>query len=142
MRLALAGAIGLAALEGTYWLRAHGYVRGPVSALILGAMPNLAAGHAMPLVLSYMFRRAWATASGAAAERAFRRLVLFTTVGLVAWEFLQQGSRTLRFDPRDIAATLLGALSALGTHRLLARDGGPPRLDVGPSCRGEGDHAA
>ncbi|MFN8719023.1 MAG: hypothetical protein ACK50C_18820 [Gemmatimonadaceae bacterium] len=120
VRLALAGMVGLAALSGTHWLRERVRAPGALVAFVLGSMPNLAAGYAMPLVFAAMDRRAAGTPPTDASRRRFRWLLLFTTAGLVAWEFLQVGSARFRFDPWDIGATLVGAWGAFATQRRLA----------------------
>lgn len=131
--LALSGMLGLAALSVTHWLRDRGGVPGAIGGFVLGVMPNLAAGYAMPLVLSAMVRGIAAAPTAVASSRGFARMLAFTTIGLVAWEFLQLSPGRLRFDPFDIVATAVGAWGALRTHRrLLARASEPLTTPVGP----------
>ena len=44
--------------------------------------------------------------------RTFTMVNLGSVSGLVAWEFVQRGSLSLRFDPADLVATFAGAAVA------------------------------
>jgi hypothetical protein len=111
-RLSATGMLGLLALSVTHWLRQNAPPPGPVPAFVLGVMPNLAAAFAMPLIIASLTPRA----SGAPITRASRiaatRVLAFTTVGLVAWEFIQLSGERLVFDTYDLLATGLGSLLA------------------------------
>lgn len=120
-RLALTGMLGLAALSATHWMRENVPEPGPILAYALGVMPNLAAAFAMPLVLASFFR---ATSESPVAPRsihAFLRILLFTAVGLCAWEVVQIGSDRFWFDFHDLGSTGLGSLMTFLAYRWLAR---------------------
>ncbi|MFY7865676.1 hypothetical protein [Roseateles sp.] len=78
----------------------------------MGVLPNVAAAIAIPFVLVSVWADQKPAASYQAARRSFVGFTLVAGVGLIAWEFLQQSSRTLFFDYHEIAATLLGLVLA------------------------------
>lgn len=116
-RHALTGMAALAVLSLGHWARAAGVFSSPVATFILGVLPNVAAAVGIPFI----------TAGGLADMRkdrqvpidlrTFTMLNLGSVAGLVAWEFVQRGSLSLRFDPADLVATLVGAALAQWVFR-------------------------
>lgn len=120
-RLALSGVVGLAALSAAQLLREQ--ITSPLPALgfALGVMPNLTAAFAMPLILASFLKQTRHAHDTAQARRAWTRVLLFTMLGLSAWEFVQTLSDRFTFDPLDLIATMIGAITAHGLFgRLLA----------------------
>ena len=113
--------IGLAALSATHWLRDHVAEPGPVLALALGVMPNLAAAFAMPLILASFTPRASRAPVTKASRLAFGLIACFTTLGLCGWELVQTRSDRFVFDVNDLLATGLGTVLAGLVYAALAR---------------------
>jgi hypothetical protein len=108
-RYGLVGIGALGVLSIVHWGREVPYDWPDVVLYLMGVLPNLAAAIAIPFVLlSIWADRKPAAATYRDARRTFVGLTLFAAVGLIAWEFVQQSSRTLVFDPNDIGATVLG----------------------------------
>jgi hypothetical protein len=119
LRLSTTGIVGLAALSAVQWLRENIADPAPVLEFVLGVMPNFAAAFAMPLVLASFFPSTSGTPVTVRSRRAYLWILLFTTVGLFGWEFLQARSESLVFDVYDLLATALGscvAYLAFGWH--------------------------
>lgn len=119
--LALAGMAGLAVLSATDWARGAGLHPGAVLGFLLGVLPNLAAGYAMPLIVASMVGAAPAEREEFPDARRFMRTCAFTTLGLWSWEFIQARSPRFVFDVNDLVATGVGAALAYFTYRGLAR---------------------
>lgn len=79
---------------------------------LMGALPNLAAAIAIPFVFLAIWADQKPAASYQAARRRFTALALVAGTGLIAWEFMQQSSRSLVFDHHDIGATIIGLFMA------------------------------
>lgn len=108
MRYALVGIGALGALSLVHWGRKSGYGGAEIVHYLMGVLPNVAAAIAIPFVLLSIWADQNPNASAAAARRSFVVLMLVAGVGLIAWEFFQQSSRRLVYDPHDIGATILG----------------------------------
>ena len=107
-RYGLVGIGALGALSLVHRCRKLQY-DGPASAdYLMGVLPNVAAAIAIPFVMLSIWADQKPTATYPAARQSFVVLTLFAGLGLIAWELIQQSSRTLVFDPHDIGATLLG----------------------------------
>jgi hypothetical protein len=91
-----------------HWGRKSQYGGAEIVQYLMGVLPNLAAAIAIPFVLLGIWADQNPDASHAAARRSFVVAMLAAGVGLIAWEFIQQSSRTLVFDIHDIGATILG----------------------------------
>ncbi len=125
-KLVLSGMVGLALLSGTHQLRETLPAPERLVRYVLDIMPNFAAAIALPLVLAGLVPRIAGARETGKARRDFGGLLAFTTSGLVAWEFLQRGSRTLVFDVHDLIATVVGAATAfLAFATLLAQREAP-----------------
>jgi len=132
IRLSLAGMAGLALLSATHWARGAFPHPSSAVAFALGVMPNFAASLAMPLVLASMLPSVSAEPPTPLAKRQFLLLLLFTTVGLCAWELVQTQSARFVFDVNDIAATVIGAAFALIIYLIATPSSGNGRA---PSSR-------
>ena len=107
-RYGLVGIGAMGALSLVHWCRKLQY-DGPAAAdYLMGVFPNVAAAIAISFVLLSIWADQKPTATYSAARQSFVVLTLFAGLGLIAWELIQQSSRTLVFDPHDIDATLLG----------------------------------
>lgn len=108
MRYGLVGIGALGALSLVHWGRKFHYDGAEIVLYLMGVLPNVAAALAIPFVLLSIWADQNQSASYAAARRSFVVLTLVAGVGLIAWEFVQQSSRTLVYDSHDIGATILG----------------------------------
>ena len=120
-RLSAIGLMGLAALSATHWLRDHLDAPGPVQSFALGIMPNLAAAFAMPLILASFTTQTSSTQTAQSARLRYLRVLMFTTLGLCGWEFIQARSSRFVFDIDDLLATALGSALAYVAFSLNAR---------------------
>jgi hypothetical protein len=111
-RLSATGMIGLAALSATHWLRDNPSAAGPAFSIVLGVMPNLAAALAMPLILASFSPHTSRAPVTKNSRLRYVWLLLFTTLGLCAWELVQKRSDRFVFDVYDILATGLGSALA------------------------------
>ena len=100
------GALGLLSL--VHWGRKLQYDGPAVAEYLMGVLPNVAAAIAIPFVLLSIWADQKPNASYANSRQTFVVLTLLSGVGLIAWELVQQSSRTLVFDLHDIGATILG----------------------------------
>ena len=100
------GALGLLSL--VHWGRKLQYDGPAVAEYLMGVLPNVAAAIAIPFVLLSIWADQKPNASHANSRQTFVVLTLLSGVGLIAWELVQQSSRTLVFDLHDIGATILG----------------------------------
>jgi hypothetical protein len=107
-RYGLVGIGALGALSLVHWGRRAQYDGAEIVLYLMGVMPNVAAAIAIPFVLLSIWADQNPSANYAAARRGFVVVTLVAGVGLIAWEFIQQSSHTLVFDPHDIGATVLG----------------------------------
>jgi hypothetical protein len=104
----LAGIAALGVLSLVHWGRRSKYDGPEIMMYLMGVMPNVAATIAIPFVLLSIWADQRPGASYADVRRAFVGLTLAAGVALIAWEFIQQSSRTLVFDLNDMVATLIG----------------------------------
>jgi len=102
----------LAALSLVHWGRTLQCEAPEIVYYLMGVFPNVAAAIAIPFVLLSIWVDQKPAATYQAARRSFVVLTLVAGVGLIAWEFIQQSSRSLRFDYHDIAATIFGLVVA------------------------------
>ena len=100
------GALGLLSL--VHWGRKLQYDGPAVAEYLMGVLPNVAAAIAIPFVLLSIWAYQKPNASHANLRQTFVVLTLLSGVGVIAWELVQQFSRTLVFDLHDIGATILG----------------------------------
>lgn len=108
MRYGLVGIGALGALSLVHWGRKLHFQAPEIVAYLMGVLPNVAAAVAVPFVLLSIWADQKPGASYQAARLTFTILTLVAGVGLIAWEFIQQSSRSLVFDSHDIAATICG----------------------------------
>ena len=111
-RLSAIGLIGLAALSATHWLRDTLSAPGPFQSFTLGVMPNMAAAFAMPLILASFTTHTSSTQTATSSRLRFLGILMFTTLGLCGWEFVQTRSNRFVFDVYDLLATVLGSALA------------------------------
>jgi hypothetical protein len=109
---ALTGMAALAVLSLGHWARANSGFSSPVATFILGVLPNVAAAVAIPFITAGALADMRKDRQVPIDRRTFTMLNLASVAGLVAWEFVQRGSLSLRFDPADLVATLVGAAVA------------------------------
>jgi hypothetical protein len=107
-RYGLVGIGALAALSLVHWGRESQYGTDQITHYLMGVLPNVAAAIAIPFVLLSIWADQNQNASYADARRSFVVVTLVAGAGLIAWEFIQQSSRTLVYDTHDIGATILG----------------------------------
>ena len=107
-RYGLVGIGALGVLSLVHWGRTQQYDGAEVVLYLMGVLPNVAAAIAVPFVVLSIWADQNQGASHAAARRSFGVATLGTGVALIAWEFIQQSSRTLVYDIHDIGATILG----------------------------------
>jgi len=107
-RYGLVGIGALGALSLVHWGRKLPYDGAEIVLHLMGVLPNVLAALAIPFVLLSIWADQNQSATYAAARRSFVVVTVVAGVGLIAWEFIQQSSRTLVFDPHDIGATILG----------------------------------
>jgi len=97
---------------------------------LLGVLPNVAAAIAIPYVVLSIWVDQAPTGSFSVVKKRHLMLTVFSSVGLIAWEFGQQLSRGLYFDPDDIAATIVGMVLGLMFFRSIkAPAAGKPTAD-------------
>ena len=102
----------MSALSLVHWCRTLQYEAPEIVFYLMGVLPNVAAAIAIPFVLLSTWADQKPAATYQAARRSFVILTLVAGVGLIAWEFMQQSSRSLFFDYHDIAATFFGLVVA------------------------------
>lgn len=107
-RYGLVGIGALGALSLVHWGRKLPYDGAEITLYLMGVLPNVAAAIAIPFVLLSIWADQNQSATYAAACRGFAIVTLVAGAGLIAWEFIQQSSRILVFDPHDIGATIVG----------------------------------
>jgi hypothetical protein len=111
-RYGLVGIGALGALSLVHWVRRLQGEAPELVLYLLGVLPNVAAAIAIPFVLLSIWADQKPAATYQAARRSFVVLTLMAGIGLIAWEFMQQSSRSLYFDYHDIAATIFGLVAA------------------------------
>jgi hypothetical protein len=111
-RYGLAGIGALGALSLVHWGRTLQCEAPEIVSCLMGVLPNVAAAVAIPFVVIGIWVDQKPAVTSHAARRSFVILTLVAGVGLIAWEFLQQSSRSLLFDYHDIAATIFGLVVA------------------------------
>lgn len=111
-RYGLVGIGALGALSLVHWGRELQYEAPAIVLYLMGVLPNVAAAIAIPFVFLSIWADQKPAATYQAARRSFVVLTLVAGVGLIAWEFMQQSSRSLFFDYHDIAATIFGLVVA------------------------------
>ena len=116
-RHASTGLAALAVLSLGHWARAAGLFSSPVATFILGVLPNVAAAVAIPFITAGALADMRKDRQVPIDLRTFTILNLGSVAGLVAWEFVQRGSLSLRFDPADLVATVIGAVVAQWAFR-------------------------
>ena len=107
-RCGLVGIGALGALSLVHWCRKLQYDWPEIILYLMEVLPNVAAAIAIPFVALSIWADQKPAATYPAARRAFVVLTPVAGLGLMAWELVQQSSRTLVFDPHDIGATILG----------------------------------
>ena len=110
--LAAMGMLGLALLGSTQWARENISTTNNWFQFFLGVSPNIAAGYAMPLILASFIDKVVKNENRNEALKTYLFISIFTTFGLIAWEFIQFHSKNLHFDTNDIIATFIGAFLA------------------------------
>ncbi len=116
-RYASTGIAALAVLSLGHWARAAGVFASPVATFILGVLPNVAAAVAIPSITAGALADMRKDRQVPIDLRTFTMLNLGSVAGLVAWEFVQRGRLSLRFDPADLVATVAGAAVAQWAFR-------------------------
>lgn len=118
-RAGVTGICALAVLSAVHWLRDEvGGWEASAVVYALGVLPNLTAAVAIPYVLLGIWADQTKAADPAAAFRMLVGLSAVGATGLLAWELVQRRSSTLVFDLHDVAATVVGAASAVALGRL------------------------
>jgi len=112
-RYGLAGIGALGALSLVHWGRTLQCEASEIVYYLMGVLPNVAAAIAIPFVLlSTGLIRSQLQPIKLPVEALLAILTLVAGVGLIAWEFIQQSSRSLVYDYHDIAATIFGLVVA------------------------------
>ena len=115
-------------LSLVHWVRDRQLLLEPVSAYLVGVVPNFAAAIAICFVLLSIWTDQLRNPDFRAARHRFFTVALISGLGLVGWELFQITSSRLVFDTHDLLATLAG----IGTATLLfytISPQPPPRLD-------------
>jgi len=120
IRVMLVGIGALALLSAVHWARAQHFEGPPLLLYLLGVLPSFAAAIAIPFVVLGM----WLESSPVSSYTTLRKRFIWTTLaagaGLVLWEFGQQASRALFFDPDDLVATLIGLVVGWGLFAVVS----------------------
>lgn len=115
------GMLGLALLNSTHWARENISSNNSLFQFFLGVSPNIAAGYAMPLILSSFVPKVVKNENKSEAHKIYLFVSAFTTFGLIVWEFIQVDSKNLYFDINDIVATFIGTLLAYISYQWLTK---------------------
>ena len=103
----------MGALSLVHWGRTLQCEASEIVYYLMGVLPNVAAAIAIPFVLlSTGLIRSQLQPIKLPVEALLAILTLVAGVGLIAWEFIQQSSRSLVYDYHDIAATIFGLVVA------------------------------
>ena len=119
--LSAMGIIGLALLNVTQWARVNISVSNSLFQFLLGIMPNVAAGYAMPLILASFVPKVVKNTNKGESRKVFSFVSTLTTLGLIVWEFIQIDSKNLYFDINDIVATFGGVSLAFLVYLWLSK---------------------
>ena len=114
--LTLVGCIGLTVVD--FW-RDEGFTSWPI---VRGSLPNFVAVPTLTfglLMLRFPQRTDFTLGKLASQDRIFKSLVVFVTVGVIAWEFLQL-TGNLVFDPLDLWATGGGSVVTVFLYTVLS----------------------
>ena len=128
MRYGLVAIGALSLLSLVHWVRDRQLLLEPVSAYLVGVVPNFAAAIAIRFVLLSIWTGQLRNPDFRAARNRFFTVALISGLGLVGWELFQITSSRLVFDTHDLLATLVG----IGTAALLfytITPQPPPRVD-------------
>lgn len=121
-RLAFFGLGALALLSAVHWARAQHFDGPPLMLYLLGVLPNFCAAIAIPYVLLSVWMDRAVPLAHTEVRKRFLALTLFAGVGLIFWEFGQQSSRALFFDPDDLVATVVGLVVGWTIFGLISRE--------------------
>lgn len=119
--LSAMGMIGLALLNVTQWARVNISISNSLFQFLLGVSPNVAAGYAMPLILASFVPKVVKNTNEGESRKVFSFVSIFTTLGLIIWEFIQIDSKDFYFDINDIVATFIGVLLAFLVYLWLSK---------------------
>ncbi len=120
IRLSLVGIGALALLSAVHWAREQQFEGPPLLLHLLGVLPNFAAAIAIPFVVLGMWLESSPVSSSMALRKRFIGITLAAGAGLILWEFGQQLSRALFFDPDDLVATLVGLAVGWGLFAVVS----------------------
>lgn len=119
-RTSLVGIGALALLSAVHWARAQHFDGPPLLLYLLGVLPSFAAAIAIPAVALGMWLESFPASSHTVLRKRFMWLTLFAGAGLILWEFGQQSSGALFFDPDDLVATLVGLVVGWGLFAVVS----------------------
>jgi hypothetical protein len=120
-RIGIVGLGALALLSAVHWARAQQFEGPPLLLHLLGVLPSFAAAIAIPYVLLSVWMDRAAPLAYTDVRKRFIWITLAAGAGLILWEFGQQSSRALFFDPDDLVATLVGLVVGWTTFGLISR---------------------
>lgn len=120
IRVMLVGIGALALLSAVHWAREQQFEGPPLLLHLLGVLPNFAAAIAIPFVVLGMWLESSPVSSSMALRKRFIGITLAAGAGLILWEFGQQLSRALFFDPDDLVATLVGLAVGWGLFAVVS----------------------
>ena len=120
IRVMLVGIGALALLSTVHWAREQQFEGPPLLLHLLGVLPSFAAAIAIPFVVLGMWLESSPVSSSMALRKRFMGITLAAGAGLILWEFGQQSSRALFFDPDDLVATLVGLVVGWGLFALVS----------------------
>ena len=120
IRVMLVGIGALALLSTVHWAREQQFEGPPLLLHLLGVLPSFAAAIAIPFVVLGMWLESSPVSSSMALRKRFIGITLAAGAGLILWEFGQQSSRALFFDPDDLVATLVGLVVGWGLFALVS----------------------
>ena len=120
IRVMLVGIGALALLSTVHWAREQQFEGPPLLLHLLGVLPSFAAAIAIPFVVLGMWLESSPVSSSMALRKRFIGITLAAGAGLILWEFGQQSSRALFFDPDDLVATLVGLAVGWGLFAVVS----------------------
>ncbi len=120
IRVMLVGIGALALLSAVHWAREQQFEGPPLLLHLLGVLPSFAAAIAIPFVVLGMWLESSPVSSYTTLRKRFIWITLAAGAGLILWEFGQQSSRALFFDPDDLVATLVGLVVGWGLFALVS----------------------
>jgi len=121
-RIGVVGLGALALLSAVHWARAQHFEGPPLLLYLLGVLPSFAAAIAIPFVVLGMWLESSPVSSYTTLRKRFIWIVLAAGAGLILWEFGQQSSRALFFDPDDLVATVVGLVVGWTIFGLISRE--------------------